>query len=168
MQTIVTTNSRATIDDHYNADKLNALFKKGFRFYCEGNYRTTGRIDGWSGMPCVESDVFAFTTKEEADIFALTQEWIFDKNVHPKVYSIPVHTLTWDEYWGKENAKKEEKKTKKLAKETAKAEAAGMTLEEYKKDKAKKAKIRRLEREIAELEAEINEKKAYLKKLKET
>lgn len=53
-------------------------------------------------------------------------------------------------------------KAKKLARETAKAEAEGMTLEEYRKNKATKALCTRLEREIAELEKELARKKKVL------
>jgi hypothetical protein len=66
----------------------------------------------------------------------------------------------------KERAEKEEKerqaKEKKLATERKKAEALGMTVEEYRKDKANKAYCRRLEREIAELERQLKEKKRKL------
>ena len=68
----------------------------------------------------------------------------------------------------KERMEREEKerqaKEKKLANEKAKAEALGMTVEEYRKDKKNKAYCRKLEREIAELERQLKEKKRQLAK----
>lgn len=66
----------------------------------------------------------------------------------------------WERYEAEEKAKKE----KRLAKEAEKAKAAGMTVEEYRKDKAHKAYIKRLEREIDELEKELIEKRKELQK----
>lgn len=40
-----------------------------------------------------------------------------------------------------------------------------MTVEEYRKEKARKATITRLEREIKELEKELKNKRQYLKRL---
>ena len=65
-----------------------------------------------------------------------------------------------------ELAKEEARKAKRLETEKRKAEEAGLTVEEYRKEKARKAHIKRLEREIAELERELKNKKAYLEKLK--
>lgn len=63
----------------------------------------------------------------------------------------------------KEKEEKERKtKEKKLAREIAKAEAEGMTLEEWRKNKATKALCTRLENEIAELEKELARKKKVL------
>ena len=71
----------------------------------------------------------------------------------------------------KEEARKarEEKearaKAKKAEREAKKAEEAGLTIEEYRKEQNRKANIRRVEREIAELEKTLEEKKNYLAKL---
>ena len=63
----------------------------------------------------------------------------------------------------KEKEEKERKtKEKKLAREIAKAEAEGMTLEEWRKNKATKALCTRLENEIADLEKEHARKKKVL------
>ena len=61
--------------------------------------------------------------------------------------------------------KEHEAKARKAEAEAKKAVAAGMTVEEYKKAKAQKAKIARIKREIAELEEELAKKQKYLKKL---
>ena len=61
--------------------------------------------------------------------------------------------------------KKAETKAKKLANETKKAEEAGMTFEEYQKEKKRLAKVRAIKREIETLEKELTEKREYLKKL---
>lgn len=67
--------------------------------------------------------------------------------------------------WAEEEAKAEAAKAKRKATEARKAAEAGLTVEEYRKEKARKAHISRLEREIENLEKELKAKKAYLKKL---
>lgn len=66
-----------------------------------------------------------------------------------------------------------EKKAKAEAREKAKAEAAGMTVEELRAEKKAKAKIRKYEREIKQLEEQLKALEAekawrveYLRKLK--
>lgn len=63
-------------------------------------------------------------------------------------------------------AKKLAEKRAKAEKEEAKAKAMGLSLAEYKAKKNKERNIKRVEREIAELEAELEAKRAYLLKLK--
>lgn len=54
---------------------------------------------------------------------------------------------------------------KRRESEIAKAEALGMTLKEYRADKARRGQITRLRNEIEDLERELKKKRAYLKKL---
>ena len=54
---------------------------------------------------------------------------------------------------------------KKEAKERAKAEEAGLSLEEYRAEKKRLALVKKINKEIAELEKEIARKRAYLEKL---
>lgn len=63
-------------------------------------------------------------------------------------------------------AKAEARKEKRLATEMRKAQEAGMTIEEYRKAKARKAQRTRLEKEIAELEKQLKNKKALLEKVR--
>lgn len=63
--------------------------------------------------------------------------------------------------------KEEEAKARKKANEKAKAEAMGMTEEEYKKEVNRKRNLRRAEREVERLEAELLEAKKKLKYLRE-
>ena len=63
-------------------------------------------------------------------------------------------------------AKAQARKEKRLATEMRKAEEAGMTVEEYRKAKARKAQRTRLEKEIAELEKQLANKKALLEKVR--
>ena len=63
--------------------------------------------------------------------------------------------------------KEEAKRERKIANEKAKAEAMGMTEEEYKKEVNKKRNLRRAEREVERLEAELLEAKKKLKYLRE-
>ena len=62
--------------------------------------------------------------------------------------------------------KEEAKKARRLANEKAKAEAAGMTVEEYRAEQRRKRKIRETEREIAQMEENLANLKKYLEKLK--
>lgn len=65
-----------------------------------------------------------------------------------------------------EYAKKEaEKKAHKAELEMKKAEAMGLTVEEYRKEKSRQASIRRITKEIEELEEQLKEKRAYLERL---
>lgn len=61
--------------------------------------------------------------------------------------------------------KAEERKARKLEADTRKAEAMGLTLEEYRKEMGKRANITRIKNEIEALEKEIEKKRAYLAKL---
>lgn len=62
--------------------------------------------------------------------------------------------------------KAERAKAKREAREAEKAAEAGLTVEEYKKVKRRQAEIRKVEREIEQLEAELANKKARLEYLK--
>ena len=147
------------------ADNKNKMYAEGYRYYVYGNYRVQSTIDPWSGMPNVEGDITFFSDKAEAEAYAKTQIWVFNSNVTAEVETLKEHEETWAERRERERKEAEEAKAKKLAKEMAKAEAQGMTLEEYKKAQALKKKKARLAREIAELEAEIAEKNAELARL---
>ena len=69
--------------------------------------------------------------------------------------------------WVADRTKKEAQiQAKRKATEARKAQEAGLTVEEYRKEKARKATITRLEREIAEIEKELKKKKASLKRIK--
>lgn len=59
-----------------------------------------------------------------------------------------------------------EKKAKRAEKEKAKAEAMGLTVEEFRRLKGKKSAVTRVSREIEELEKELKAKKAYLERVK--
>ena len=60
---------------------------------------------------------------------------------------------------------KEEKKRRKEEREKAKADAEGLTVEEWKKEQSRKRSITRVKNEIAKLEKELKYKKKYLEKL---
>ena len=69
--------------------------------------------------------------------------------------------------WVADRTKKEAQiQAKRKATEERKAQEAGLTVEEYRKEKARKATITRLEREIAEIEKELKRKKATLKRVR--
>lgn len=148
------------------AKEFNEVYAEGYRFMCDGDYTTSKSIDPWSGMPEVEQNAYFFDTYEEAEAFAEKQKWVFNPDIHSTVYKVPEYTETWEEVKARQEAEKAAKKAKRAAAEKAKADAAGMTVEEYKKAKAKKATISRLEKEIAEMEKELARKKSVLEKMR--
>ena len=90
---------------------------------------------------------------------------------YPKWNAIRVTTLEEmamrEVEWQTKIAKEEAKRERKIANEKAKAEAMGMTEEEYKKEVNRKRNLRRAEREVERLEAELLEAKKKLKYLRE-
>lgn len=147
------------------AEEKNDLYKAGYRYIVEGDYRTLDSTDPWSGMPNTTNNIYAFTDKAEAEAFAVTQIWVFNPDVHARVEELPEHTKTWAETLEEEAKKKAERKAKREANEAKKAAEAGMTVEEYKAERKRVALAKRVANEIAELEAELARKKALLKKL---
>jgi hypothetical protein len=148
-----------------NAEEKNDLYKAGYRYIVEGDYRTLDSTDPWSGMPNTTNNIYAFTDKAEAEAFAVTQIWVFNPDVHARVEELPEHTKTWTETREEEAKKATERKAKREANEAKKAAEAGMTVEEYKAEKKRVALAKKVAKEIAELEAELARKKALLKKL---
>ena len=70
------------------ANEMKNFAQAGFRYYCDCDYRATKKIDPWSGMPEVESNTCFFSNKAEAEVFAITQRWVFNPEVHAKVHEI--------------------------------------------------------------------------------
>lgn len=147
------------------AETKNNLYKEGYRFLVDGDYRTKETIDPWSGMPDTERTWYAFTEKKEAEAFAEKQIWVFNNNIHADVTEIPEHTETMEERLERREREKAEAKAKRKAREEKKAAEAGMTLEEYKEAKRKAKRLETLKAEIANLKKELEEKEALLKKL---
>ena len=141
-----------------------ALINEGYKYSVDCDFTTCNTIDPWSGMPDINNNVAVFMDKAEAEAFAAEQVWPFNPDVHGKV-----EELRWGETWAeieeRRAREKAERKAKREAKEAEKAAAAGMTVDEYKAAKAKAAKRARLEKEIAELEAELAHKREKLAKM---
>ena len=131
-------------------EENNALFEEGFLFRVEGDWEITAGVDGWSGMPNTKGNIHYFTNADEAEAYAAKQTWVFNSDVHGKVEAVS-HMETRAEY----EAKKAKIKAEHEAKTIEKAKALNMTVEEYKAYKSVQAKKKRYAREIAELEAEI-------------
>ena len=119
-------------------EENNALLEEGFLFRVKGDWEIVEGIDGWSGMPNTKGNIHYFTNADEAEAYAAKQVWVFNPDVHGTVEAVS-HMETRAEYEAK----------------MAKAKALNMTLEEYKAYKSIQAKKKRYAREIAELEAEI-------------
>jgi hypothetical protein len=105
-------------------------------------------------------------TAEEAVEMAKAEGYVVNKNYVKTVEELEAIKKAQDEAWRAKEEKAERAKAKRKETEARKAVEAGMTVEEYRKEKARKAKIARLEKEIAELEEKIARQKAYLAKLK--
>ena len=131
-------------------EENNALLEEGFLFRVEGDWEITAGIDGWSGMPNTKGNIHYFTNADEAEAYAAKQTWVFNSNVHGTVEAVS-HMETHAEY----EAKLIKAKAEREAKTAEKAKALNMTVEEYKAYKSVQAKKKRYAREIAELEAEI-------------
>ena len=131
-------------------EENNALFEEGFLFRVKGDWEITAGIDGWSGMPNTKGNIHYFTNADEAEAYAAKQTWVFNSDVHGKVEAVS-HMETRAEY----EAKMAKIKAEHEAKTIEKAKALNMTVEEYKAYKSVQAKKKRYAREIAELEAEI-------------
>lgn len=151
--------------DFLRAEEKNELYKAGYRYIVEGDYKVLDSIDPWSGMPNTTNNIYAFTDKAEAEAYAVTQIRVFYRDGHAYVEELPEHTQTWDEYREEEARKKAEQKAKKEANEARKAAEAGMTVEEYKAERKRIALVKKVTKEIAELEAELTRKKAFLEEL---
>ena len=131
-------------------EENNTLFEEGFLFRVEGDWEITAGVDGWSGMPNTKGNIHYFTNADEAEAYAAKQTWVFNSDVHGKVEAVS-YMETRAEY----EAKMAKIKAEHEAKTAEKAKALNMTVEEYKAYKSVQAKKKRYAREIAELEAEI-------------
>jgi len=147
-----------------DAELNNKMYAMGYKFYCHGDFKVLDSIDPWSGMPNVDSNTYFFDTEEEANAFAKANLYPFS-NTPAVVRKLEEHLDTWEEKKAKEEKARTEAKAKRLAKETAKAEALGMSLEDYKAMMKKERKIKALKKNIVNLESELEELKAELKKI---
>ena len=109
-----------------------------------------------------ENEVLAAELGKEKILVELAEKGEWDELTVCEVVNVRLETEERENRKKAEEEIKANAKAKKLARETAKAEAEGMTLEEYRKNKATKALCTRLEREIAELEKELARKKKVL------
>lgn len=109
-----------------------------------------------------ENEVLAAELGKEKILVELAEKGEWDELTVCEVVNVRLETEERENRKKAEEETKANAKAKKLARETAKAEAEGMTLEEYRKNKATKALCTRLEREIAELEKELARKKKVL------
>lgn len=109
-----------------------------------------------------ESEVLAAELGKEKILVELAEKGEWDELTVCEVVNVKLEAEERENRKKAEEEIKANAKAKKLAREIEKAEAEGMTLEEYRKNKATKALCTRLEREIAELEEELARKKKVL------
>lgn len=153
------------ISEYPSAEEFNELYANGYRYHVKGDSHFSHVLDPWSGMPSEDFNRYAFTDKEEAEAYAQSQVYCFNKDLHPDVNPIAEHTETNEEYWERVNKEKEERKAKREAKEAQKAKDAGMTVAEYRKAKAYAAHVRRVKKQINELENQLEALKSELRTL---
>lgn len=153
-------------ESYINAERKNDLYKAGYRYIVECDYRTLETTDPWSGMPNTTNNICAFTDKAEAEAFALTQIWVFNPDVHASVEELPEHTRTWDEINAEEVKRRADLKAKKAEAEARNAAKAGMTVEEYRAKKNKERYIKTLARDLAKAEAEVERLREKLAELR--
>lgn len=94
-------------------------------------------------------------TPEEAVKLAQKDGYVVNKEYVKTVAELEAEAAKWQAYFEAERAKEEAAKARKIAREAEKAEAMGLTVEEYKRYKKDKAIAKKLPAEIAECEAEI-------------
>ena len=94
-------------------------------------------------------------TPEEAVKLAQEDGYVVNKEYVKTLAEIEAEAAKWQAYFKAERAKEEAAKARKIAREAEKAEAMGLTVEEYKRYKKDKAIAKKLPAEIAECEAEI-------------
>ena len=140
-------------------EENNALLEEGFLFRVKGDWEITAGVAGWSGMPNTKGNIHYFTNADEAEAYAAKQVWVFNSNVHGTVEAVS-HMETHAEY----EARLIKAKAEREAKTAEKAKALNMTVEEYKAYKSVQAKKKRYAREIAELEAEIENLKEEIER----
>ena len=147
------------------AEENNQAMEEGYKYFVRGDFETLDSTDPWSGMPNVTQNIHLFDNKENAEKYAKEQTWPFNDEIHVEVIELE-RLETKAEREERKAKEKAEKEARKLARDTAKAEAEGMTVEEWRAEQKKLAKIKKVEAEIKELEAEIARKKSYLERLK--
>ncbi len=136
--------------------RVEHMTRNSYDEYMGGGYNYTVQYE----------DVLAENAKEAAAIVKATyRSHVINDGYVKTVAELEAKEKAFREELAKEHAKVERAKAKRKETEARKAAEAGLTVEEYRKEKARKGTIHRLEREITELEKELAEKKALLKNL---
>ena len=129
----------------------------------EANYHSM--MSGSMNYSIEKLDIEA-ETPEEAAKMAEAEGYVVHKEYVKTVAELEAKAAEWEAHLAAERAKEEAAKARKTAREAEKAEAMGLTVEEYKRYKKDKAIAKKLPAEIAECEAEIERlKKAIARKL---
>ena len=118
----------------------------------EANYHSM--MSGSMNYSIEKLDIEA-ETPEEAVRLAQKDGYVVNKEYVKTLAEIEAEAAKWQAYFEAERAKEEAAKARKVAREAEKAEAMGLTVEEYKRYKKDKAIAKKLPAEIAECEAEI-------------
>lgn len=105
-------------------------------------------------------------TPEEAAKMAEAKGYVVHKEYVRTVAELEAEEAAWRARLATERAKEEAAKARKAAREAEKAEAMGMTVEEYKTYKKKVALLKKLPKEIIEVENEIKRLTAEIERKK--
>ena len=103
---------------------------------------------------------------EEAVKMAEAEGYMVNKNYVKTVAELEAEEVARKAYIDAEIAKEKAAKARKAAREAEKAEAMGMTVEEYKTYKKKVALLKKLPKEITEVENEIKRLTAEIERKK--
>ena len=129
----------------------------------EANYHSM--MSGSMNYSIEKLDIEA-ETPEEAVKLAQKNGYVVNKEYVKTLAEIEAEAAKWQAYFEAERAKEEAAKARKAAREAEKAEAMGMTVEEYKTYKKKVALLKKLPKEITEVENEIKRLTADIERKK--
>lgn len=134
------------------------------RFFTEDNYHKY--MSGYNNYICDYMTVNA-NSKEEAVAIAKTKKsgYRIDEFSVQDFETIQAREEKFKAWEEDQVTKRKQAQAKRKATEQRKAKEAGMTVKEYRAEIARKATVTKLTNEIAELEKEIERKKAALKRI---
>lgn len=131
----------------------------------EENYNEMMRGNLWYHVEYI--DIHAETAEEAIEMAQrMEPDMVINKNYVKTLEELEAEKALAEKRIADDRAKEEAKKAKRLANEIAKAEAAGMTLEEYRAKKNHERKVKAAKKAVVEAEKALAEAKKRLEELK--
>ena len=122
--------------------KNNQLYKEGFLYSVEGDYKLTHYLDK-DGYPIYESNVHFFKRMEDA------KKYVAEQSKSNKLKEVVVKKVEYkeplEEFIKKKNRQAMEKRSKKDTRDGKKAKELGITLEEYREIQDLRKTVRKLD-----------------------